>query len=254
MSDSGDDDSREDEEEIAPKRFGLTFDPPAILLEYMEMKTGKLFHRRIGMKRLQATANPARIAEMLRKKNIPLLDEDKVSFEQIVSLVTKLQEAVRKKAKHRDVDSVRAEVEANEEANIAAKVEAESESKEDADQDPMERPIEKEDVQEGNVEAENAAEAEPLADVKAEAKPAPTRTLVDEQDMDEMNLNTLTTEELNLYKERMDDTFLKNQKKPGDKDYVYNVEVEFPEGDQDCGWDSSGGEEEKSESEYSDNG
>ncbi|OLP88944.1 hypothetical protein AK812_SmicGene29649 [Symbiodinium microadriaticum] len=81
--------------EVCPRRFGLNYDPPAIILEYLEVKTGKLFHRKVALKRLRASADPARVAEKLRQKNRPLLTEDSgVCFDQIVSLVKKLQDAM----------------------------------------------------------------------------------------------------------------------------------------------------------------
>eukprot|EP00913_Durusdinium_trenchii_P007576 g7119.t1 len=106
--------------EVCPRRFGLNYDPPAIILEYLEVSTGKLFHRKVAMKRLRASTDPARIAEKLRQVNRPLLTEEPsppwsgsrqpkdleanhsirkdngVAFEQIVSLVKKLQEAMQK--------------------------------------------------------------------------------------------------------------------------------------------------------------
>uniref|UniRef100_A0A7S4QI76 Centrosomal protein of 19 kDa n=1 Tax=Alexandrium monilatum TaxID=311494 RepID=A0A7S4QI76_9DINO len=78
--------------DVCPKRFGLNYDPPSIILEYLQVSTGKLFHRRIGLRRLRANSDPTRVAEKLRQKNKTLLAEDRVSFEQIVSLVARLQE------------------------------------------------------------------------------------------------------------------------------------------------------------------
>mmetsp|Transcript_95950 Transcript_95950/g.214924 ORF Transcript_95950/g.214924 Transcript_95950/m.214924 type:complete len:199 (-) Transcript_95950:35-631(-) len=77
--------------DVCPKRFGLNYDPPSIILEYLQVSTGKLFHRRIGLRRLRANSDPARVAEKLRQKNRNLLAEERVSFEQLVSLVSRLQ-------------------------------------------------------------------------------------------------------------------------------------------------------------------
>ncbi|CAJ1399862.1 unnamed protein product [Effrenium voratum] len=63
--------------EVCPRRFGLNYDPPAIILEYLEVSTGKLFHRKVGLKRLRAGTDPARVAEKLRQSNRPLLTEDR---------------------------------------------------------------------------------------------------------------------------------------------------------------------------------
>ncbi|CAL1166425.1 unnamed protein product [Cladocopium goreaui] len=85
--------------EVCPRRFGLNYDPPAIILEYLEVSTGKLFHRKVALKRLRSSTDPARVAEKLRQVNRPLLTEDSgVAFEQIVSLVKKLQDSMHQKS------------------------------------------------------------------------------------------------------------------------------------------------------------
>ena len=39
--------------DISPKRFGLKFNPPQIVLEYVEVSSGKLFHRVMGLSKLK---------------------------------------------------------------------------------------------------------------------------------------------------------------------------------------------------------
>jgi len=150
--------------DLCPKRFGLNYDPPSIVLEYLQVSTGKLFHRRIGLRRLRPGTDPARVAEKLRQKNPALLDDDKVSFDQIISLVTKLQSGLAKRG-----DDPRKQV-----------------------------------------------------------------------DYHKVDLNKLSTEELNSHKAQMDIQFFQNQKKPGDNDFVYDVQVDFgtDENAQPSGWDS----------------
>mmetsp|Transcript_71164 Transcript_71164/g.169899 ORF Transcript_71164/g.169899 Transcript_71164/m.169899 type:complete len:169 (+) Transcript_71164:34-540(+) len=157
--------------EVCPRRFGLNYDPPAIILEYLEVKTGKLFHRKVTLKRLRASADPARVAEKLRQKNRPLLTEDSgVCFDQIVSLVKKLQDAMSH-------DGVKA--------------------------------------------SDDAA--------------TPTNQ---EVDYHQVNLNKLDDDELAQHKARMDISFRAHQTKPSDEGFVYDVRVEFPEGEQANDWDS----------------
>ncbi|CAJ1352814.1 unnamed protein product [Effrenium voratum] len=150
--------------EVCPRRFGLNYDPPAIILEYLEVSTGKLFHRKVGLKRLRAGTDPARVAEKLRQSNRPLLTEDNgVAFDQIVSLVKKLQDAMQSKVPE-----------------------------------------------------------PPPGDI----------------DYHEANLNKLPDDELMRHKARMNATFIAHQRKPGDDGFVYDVRVDFPEAEQECGWDS----------------
>ncbi|CAK0893318.1 unnamed protein product, partial [Prorocentrum cordatum] len=85
-------------EDVAPKRFGLNFNPPSIIVEYLQTSTGKLFHRRIGLRKLRAGCDAAHVAEKLRQKNAALLGEDRVPFDQIVSLVRRLQDHTAERA------------------------------------------------------------------------------------------------------------------------------------------------------------
>lgn len=58
----------------------------------------------------------------------------------------------------------------------------------------------------------------------------------------EENLNTVDEETLRRKKEVMDKTFEKNQLRPGDADYKYDIEVEFGEENViESGWDSGDG-------------
>ncbi|XP_060098071.1 centrosomal protein of 19 kDa [Heteronotia binoei] len=56
----------------------------------------------------------------------------------------------------------------------------------------------------------------------------------------EENLNKLDDKELAKRKQIMDELFEKNRKKKDDPDFVYNVEVDFPEDEEleSCGWDA----------------
>uniref|UniRef100_G3TPU1 Centrosomal protein of 19 kDa n=1 Tax=Loxodonta africana TaxID=9785 RepID=G3TPU1_LOXAF len=61
----------------------------------------------------------------------------------------------------------------------------------------------------------------------------------------EEDLNKLDDKELAKRKSVMDELFEKNQKKKDDPDFVYDVEVEFPQDEQlqSCGWDTESADE-----------
>lgn len=61
----------------------------------------------------------------------------------------------------------------------------------------------------------------------------------------EEDLNKLDDKELAKRKSIMDELFEKNRKKKDDPDFVYNIEVEFPQDEQleSCSWDVESGEE-----------
>ncbi|XP_053167545.1 centrosomal protein of 19 kDa [Hemicordylus capensis] len=62
----------------------------------------------------------------------------------------------------------------------------------------------------------------------------------------EEDLNKLDDKELTKRKKIMDELFEKNRKKKDDPDFIYNVEVEFPQDGnlESCGWDSESDDDE----------
>eukprot|EP00928_Gymnodinium_smaydae_P051422 TRINITY_DN34961_c0_g1_i1.p1 TRINITY_DN34961_c0_g1~~TRINITY_DN34961_c0_g1_i1.p1 ORF type:complete len:249 (+),score=71.09 TRINITY_DN34961_c0_g1_i1:152-898(+) len=235
--------------EICPKRFGLHYDPPSIVLEYLQVSTGKYFHRRIGLRRLRATSDPARVAEKLRQKNLALLAEDKVSFDQIVALVAKLQLGLLGNSAAAGAPAA---------AAGAGGTGSSAASGTGAGAGAGVRPAGAAGSAGGSNAGTSAASASgpapvaaavasPKQDSEQKSPPASASGSAGAAaDGDaaafkvdgELNLNVLSDEELARHKAQMDVGFFKNQKKPGDADYVYNVEVDFPEATQASGWDS----------------
>lgn len=172
--------SGEAEGGVSLRRFGLNFDPPSLVLEYERVGSGRLFHRRIGLRRLGPSSDPSRTAEKIRRQNKALLAEDQVPFEQLVSVVARLQ------------------------------------------------------AKQGG---EKATPAVPPAVASEGIEDLPEL----EGDLD---LNKLSTEELDRYKARMDVEYYRNQSKPGDPGFKYDVRVDHELGEDaaSCGWDDSGSE------------
>ncbi|NXS58074.1 CEP19 protein, partial [Brachypteracias leptosomus] len=61
----------------------------------------------------------------------------------------------------------------------------------------------------------------------------------------EEDMNKLDDQELDRRKSIMDELFEKNRKKKDDPDFIYDLEIEFPQDEQleSCGWDVESGEE-----------
>lgn len=61
----------------------------------------------------------------------------------------------------------------------------------------------------------------------------------------EEDMNKLDDKELAKRKSIMDELFEKNRKKKDDPDFIYDIEVEFPQDEQleSCGWDVESSEE-----------
>lgn len=233
------------DEDVCPKRFGLNYEPPSIVLEYLQISTGKLFHRHIGLRRLKATSDPARVAEKLRLKNRALLGEDKVSFEQIVTLVSKLQESLAGKPEQQLTKKAQPTTAAAAVASVAATsstatatataVSVSAASKVATTEDSAARTA----LPAVATVKATAVVAKPASAAAPASSPADTGSKAgQEEDLANKNLNALDDAELAKHKARMDVVFFQNQKKPGDDGYIYDVQVDFPEGDAPCGWDS----------------
>eukprot|EP00929_Paragymnodinium_shiwhaense_P016400 TRINITY_DN124713_c0_g1_i1.p1 TRINITY_DN124713_c0_g1~~TRINITY_DN124713_c0_g1_i1.p1 ORF type:complete len:260 (+),score=82.48 TRINITY_DN124713_c0_g1_i1:129-908(+) len=246
-----------EEEDICPKRFGLNYDPPSIVLEYLQLSTGKLFHRHIGLRRLRASSDPARVAEKLRAKNQSLLAEDKVSFEQIVTLISKLQASLAAAGKlpsenGKSPAAAKPAATSPPAAAAAAAVAAADDVPKGAQ--PAETPspskAAEDDGAKGSPTAANAPRAgrrTKNGDAAVEADDEMDEEVAaaaGAEDMATKNLNALSDAELARHKAKMDVIFFKHQKKPGDAGYIYDVQVDYPEGEEECGWDSDGSDEE----------
>mmetsp|Transcript_26638 Transcript_26638/g.75614 ORF Transcript_26638/g.75614 Transcript_26638/m.75614 type:complete len:262 (+) Transcript_26638:81-866(+) len=230
------------DEPVCLRRFGLNFDPPSLVLEYERLSTGRLFHRRIGLRRLGPGVDATRTAEKIRRQNKALLAEDQVPFEQLVSVVARLCQQGRLPQE-----------EAKPSASSTAAVAGKADETEDVRRSPSGEAcgaIAGEAAEEGRRVAEETAEEDAPAAAE-EAPPSPVagdhvegegEAVEHIQVIDgELNLNKLSDEQLEEYKRRMDVDFRKHQRKPGDPGFVYDVRVdhEVDANAEDCGWDDS---------------
>lgn len=218
---SGGDVSDKELGDVSPKRFGLNYDPPSIILEYLQVSTGKLFHRQITLKRLRASTDPVRVAERLRQKNKTLLAEDKVSFDQIVTLVSKLQIGLGagKAAGFSPAGGL-----------FKASSPLTSSNGASATAPGVAGAV--------GLEAANVVNAAVAREEEGPSTSAPGSPSAQAPAL-ELDLNELGDEELAQHKARMDVMFFKNQKKPTDDGFVYDVQVDYPDGTDPNGWDDS---------------
>ena len=75
-----------------PKRFGLTYNPPQIVVEYQKPSSGKLYHHKIKLHKLSPKSKISEIIEDIYKNHNIYLNHNKVSKAQIIQLVEKLRE------------------------------------------------------------------------------------------------------------------------------------------------------------------
>ena len=76
-----------------PKRFGLAYNPPQIVVEYQKPSSGKLYHHKIKLQKLLSLKSKiSEIIEEIYKNHNIYLNHHKVSKAQIIQLVEKLRE------------------------------------------------------------------------------------------------------------------------------------------------------------------
>jgi centrosomal protein CEP19 len=78
--------------DFTPRRFGLKFEPPTIILEYKIPSKNKLYLHIMPMPELEPSHDPYDWLEILRKEHKPFLDAKVIEEDQILSLIEKLQD------------------------------------------------------------------------------------------------------------------------------------------------------------------
>ena len=75
-----------------PKRFGLNYSPPQIIIEYLTPSTGKLYHHKMRLHKFTKDKNNAEIMKELYGKHQVYLDKKKISSEQLLRLIERLKQ------------------------------------------------------------------------------------------------------------------------------------------------------------------
>ena len=77
--------------DYTPKRFGLNYNPPQIILEYLTPSTGKLYHHKMRIHKLNQDKKTADIMKELYDRHQQYLDKKKVNPNQIIKLIEKIK-------------------------------------------------------------------------------------------------------------------------------------------------------------------
>ena len=190
--------------DYTPKRFGLNYNPPQIILEYLTPSTGKLYHHKMRIHKLNQDKKTADIMKELYDRHQQYLDKKKVNPNQIIKLIEK----IKSNFKPREKKEVKKE-----------------EKKE----------VKKEEIK----EVKNEEKKEEIKEEKKEEKKDDDDD-EDEYNFDEFNdedLNKLSDEELNEKKNEMNKYFDKNSIKVGDPNYQYDVRKDFNHEEYAAEWD-----------------
>ena len=232
-----------------PKRFGLNYSPPQIIIEYLAPSTGKLYHHKMRLHKFTKEKNNAEIMKELYEIHQAYLDKKKISSEQLLRLIERLkQNFVPKKRKNGNKKEetkndkpteVKKEIKKEEK-----KEEKSSEIEEDFDFGEVESSIKDDKKKEVPKESTTKKETEkPKLPEKNAKKKKEDPELEEEEDeygsdeFEDEDLNKLNDSELKKKKAEMDVEFEKNNIKKGDANFQYDVRKEFDNEQYAAEWD-----------------
>ena len=177
--------------DYSPKRFGLKYNPPQIIIEYLVPSTGKLYHHKIRLNKIKPDTNLQEVVKDIYEKHYPYLDNKKVNPTQIVKLVEKLSnmklENIKEGENYHDKEKKDSSIH---HGNNKSKLESKSGSKVD--------------INELDDEDEDYYKF---------------------FDFENEDLNKLDNDELKKRKDQMEKLYNKNAVLPGDKEFIFDVRV-----------------------------
>jgi hypothetical protein len=185
--------------DYTPKRFGLKYNPPQIIVEYLTPSTGKLYHHKIRLGKFKPETNLQEVVKEVYEKHYMYLDNKKVNPAQIVRLIEKLKDKRKASSANSHEEKSR---ELKEKENINAK-----NIKEDKESSTKQSP------------ATNKVDINELDDEEEE------EDYYKFFDYENEDLNKLDTSELKKRKDQMEKLYEKNAVLPGDDKFVFDVRV-----------------------------
>ena len=230
-----------------PKRFGLNYSPPQIVIEYLAPSTGKLYHHKMRLHKFKKEKNNAEIIKELYERHQIYLDKKKVSSEQLVRLIERLkQNFVPRKKKNEN----KKEEEKNQENKQKVEIKKEIKKEEKKEINPEEKSSEMEDFDFGEVESsmkseekKKEKEKEPEKKIEKKLEKKDNEELEEEEEeygfdeFEDEDLNKLNDSELKKKKAEMDIGFEKNNIKKGDANFQYDIRKEFDHEQYAAEWD-----------------
>ena len=230
-----------------PKRFGLNYSPPQIVIEYLAPSTGKLYHHKMRLHKFKKEKNNAEIIKELYERHQIYLDKKKVSSEQLVRHIERLkQNFVPRKKKNEN----KKEEEKNQENKQKVEIKKEIKKEEKKEIKPEEKSSEMEDFDFGEVESsmkseekKKEKEKEPEKKIEKKLEKKDNEELEEEEEeygfdeFEDEDLNKLNDSELKKKKAEMDIGFEKNNIKKGDANFKYDIRKEFDHEQYAAEWD-----------------
>ena len=95
------------ENDYMPKRFGISYKPPQIVVEYQKLSNNKLYHHKIKLHKFSSDAKISEIIDDMYKRHNVYLNHKKVNKAQIIQLVEKLREKLKNENEEKNKNDVK---------------------------------------------------------------------------------------------------------------------------------------------------
>ena len=246
-----------------PKRFGLNYSPPQIIIEYLAPSTGKLYHHKMRLHKFTKDKSNAEVMKELYERHQVYLDKKKVSSEQLIKLIERLKQNFVPRKKKKDNQTKNNEIK-KEEKKINEKKEIKKEEKKEIKKEEKKeipKEVKKEEKKEdksddieedfdfGEVESSEKSKEEKKKEIVKPKEPEKKveKKLDDEleeeedeygfDEFEDEDLNKLDDSALKKKKAEMDVEFEKNNIKKGDAKFQYDIRKEFDHEQYAAEWD-----------------
>ncbi|CAK61229.1 unnamed protein product (macronuclear) [Paramecium tetraurelia] len=240
---------------MEPKRLAIRFDPPMIIVEYLQPSSGKLYHHKMKLLKLKPDTPINHALEYLKKKHAMYFMNNKIPEKQLlgkqmshqqIELIGKIQKRLQiskpnvnaNATLQRPTSSTRPLSSSTQASMNMSKTQSKLQkdiedygmSEEDLYNYAMKNQKGKQPVLEDDDEDEDEEcydQNYEEEDSEDEITDEQYKMLYQKMGYNQLNLNKMTTEELKKHKEIMESMYKKNSVKPGDKNYKYDVQKNF---------------------------
>ncbi|KAM3136862.1 hypothetical protein pb186bvf_011121 [Paramecium bursaria] len=223
-----------------PKRLGLKYNPPTIVLEYLQPQTGKLYHHKMKLLKLKPDTPANHALEYLRKKHATFFFGNKMPESQILELIGKLLKRIQSHAPTQSKTQAqqRPATASTNASSVKGKLQKDIDQYNMSDEDTYTQ--NKFEKQQPVLEDEDDDEDYEMDD--DDMTEEQYQMIYKQMGYDKLDLNKMTPAEVQRHKQIMDSVFNKNFIKPGDSNYQYDVQKNFKPS-QNNAWDEEDDED-----------
>jgi centrosomal protein CEP19 len=234
--------------DCVPKRFAVKYDPPTIVMEYLVPSSGKLYHHKMKVNNLESNSNTSDILDELKDNHYQYFATNKISDVQMNSFIERLKKNLQENSKSGASSKAEVLKESQGGSGLMGKLTSLNTSAPAKQNHDRGFPLVSSDLNQNKAtptskgltgkdtsttkkkEASNGFwEFDELEDLSDNGDEGESGSQPGSQvfDYHHLNLNKLSSEEVQKHKNKMEVLFSKNQKKPGEEGFEYDRQEEF---------------------------